>query len=130
MKNLIALLVGLSLIPAGVAGSSDPAVIGPAPENYKEVIKEYMLRTLLDPYSIRNASITEPFPDPLPFTKGWAVCVEMNAKNGYGAYAGLQRVGYEFERGKIVDSATHSPSGFCYSKNLVFSPWPDIEQMK
>lgn len=64
------------------------------------------------------------------WTPIWAVCVEMNAKNRYGAYTGLQRTGFYFEHGQITNSEVHVVYGFCYDKSLSFSPWPEIEQMK
>jgi len=51
--------------------------------------KEYLRRSLVDPYSVRDAEIAEPvvkssfyIVDPAP---AWTICVRYNAKNQMGA---------------------------------------------
>jgi starvation-inducible outer membrane lipoprotein len=130
MKTLNNYAAVFSIALAGCATTPNPASVGPAPANYKEQVKQYIQRTLFDPYSIRGAAITQPFPKSYGFSNIWAVCVEMNAKNRYGAYTGLQRMGFYFQQGQITNSEVHVVYGFCYDKSLVFTPWPEVEQMK
>jgi hypothetical protein len=93
----IALVVLLGALTAGVGGcvsnSQSTAEAGPFPARYRELAKEYLRRSLLDPYSVRDAEIAEPtvkasfyLVDPAP---GWTICVRYNAKNRLGAYTGI-----------------------------------------
>jgi hypothetical protein len=130
MKTHTVYAIVVAFVAAGCTTTPGPELVGPAPTNYRDQVKQHILRTLFDPYSIRGASITEPFPKAYGFSNIWAVCVEMNAKNRYGAYTGLQRTGYYFERGLITRSEVHVEYGFCYDRALIYSPWPEIQQMK
>ena len=86
-----------AVIAAGLAGcvsTAQPgAETGPYPARYREMAKEYLRKSLFDPYSVRDAEIAEPtvkssfyLIDPTP---AWTICVRYNAKNRMGAYAGM-----------------------------------------
>jgi len=81
----------------------DPSVMSmPIPPNYKDIIRDHMKSTLLDYRALRDVRISEP----AAFTDGggrphWLVCVEYNAKNGYGAYIGLDTYAYKFSNGRF-----------------------------
>jgi len=76
----------------GCVTDTQKADAGLFPENYRAMAKDYLRRTLFDPYSVRDAEIAAPtvqqsihIIDPSP---GWTICVRYNAKNRMGAYAG------------------------------------------
>ena len=72
---------------------------GKKPVNYKPIIKDYVSETLIDPESARFTNFSTPSKNWLSkgsgfsYEKyfGWLVCVDVNAKNRYGGYAGKQR---------------------------------------
>ena len=53
-----------AVIAAGLAGcvsTAQPgAETGPYPARYREMAKEYLRKSLFDPYSVRDAEIAEP----------------------------------------------------------------------
>jgi hypothetical protein len=79
---------------AGCVSTTEPSAdTGPFPTRYREMAKDYLRRSLVDPYSVRDAEIAEPvvkgsfhLVDPTP---GWTICVRYNARNRMGAYAGM-----------------------------------------
>lgn len=83
-------------------GPSDP---GPKPVGYKEKILDAVRLTYFDPYSIRDASITQPFivPDYNIFRGHWGVCFRANAKNRMGGYTGLKEHLVVFQDHKIIE---------------------------
>lgn len=96
MQLLIA-LVALAL--AGCASQSvDLASIdpGPAPATHESDVKAYLARTLLDPYSVKDLSISIPYMCSVRLemfakpTHGWCSQVSYNAKNVYGGYVGVK----------------------------------------
>src|SRR5687767_1408100 len=103
---LIALaVVGCATAPTENTAPS-PSAAAAFPENYRTVIIEQVRKTFVDPYSIRDASISAPIP---PSSGFWAsaadmtiVCVRANAKNRMGAYGGLTVWGVYFRPGHPV----------------------------
>src|SRR5690554_5255712 len=61
--------------------------IGPQPADYREIVKAHVRATFFDPYSIRDAYISRPFPGGTVINSnmesgmGWVVCLKANAKN-------------------------------------------------
>jgi len=111
-------LVALTL--AGCSSTlQDQESYGPPPSNYRQMARDYLKRTLLDPYSVRDAEIAAPVVkhsfhliDPLP---GWTICVRYNAKNRMGGYVGLTENVLLVRNNRITVSqneiAQHSTSG-------------------
>lgn len=79
-------------------------VIEPIPSNYQDIIKRYHVMTLKDPDSAKYEFYGEP-------TKaygvranrkpnyGWLVKLQVNAKNGFGAYTGYEVEKFILEKG-------------------------------
>ena len=69
---------------------------GPMPTEYVSKVQNAILDILKDPESARFRDISDPFksyttkilPDRTPIY-GWAVSIEVNAKNSYGGYNGF-----------------------------------------
>lgn len=80
---------------------------GPYPEQYEEIVKNYMSRSLFDPYSaqyIFNGSpsknyLMRPFGETL---YGWHGTVSVNAKNRFGGYVGYHTFDYIIRYGTII----------------------------
>lgn len=79
---------------------------GSYPDTYKEIVKTYLDRSLKDPESARIEYPSAPrtawnkFGGELKF--GYAVCVNVNAKNSYGGYTGFKRHYFLIKNGTII----------------------------
>ncbi|HHP7236334.1 MAG TPA: hypothetical protein ACFCUC_17015 [Desulfobacterales bacterium] len=100
-----------------VAPESDPTLKetgpGPLPENYAEMIVEYLQNNLIDPDSIRDLEIGEPEikvseqgksgnSENEPGTRVWQVPVWFDAKSQSGKYTGRQLSHAVFKDGEII----------------------------
>ena len=115
MRNFA--LLPIALLLASCASGPSPqqlasADYGPMPADYQAMIKKYVNERLRDP----GAGATYEFYKPL--TKswygfsgvgqyGWATCVTVNAKNGYGGMTG-PLPSYFFIRDGLITQAVHS----------------------
>jgi hypothetical protein len=90
------------------------AYYGRYPDNYKEVIQDYMSRVLIDPNSVMYSEWRGPskgyFQDYGKTFWGYRVCVEVNAKNRMGGYTGRQTHLFIVNDGRVI----HSEGGFRY----------------
>jgi hypothetical protein len=127
-KRIILGAVVFAVVVSGCAIKPNPEEIGPYPSNYKEMLKAHVLRTYFDPYSLRSVSVSQPIQGHLFFQQGWVVCLESNAKNRMGGYAGLQRTAYLLNRNAVVQ--TMEKATLCDDARVSYSPWPELEQMK
>lgn len=117
---------GLSVSGCVSAPPSGSAVYGIYPISYKKMIQDHMRQYLLDPYSLRDVSISEPREWHVNWQSGWQVCVRMNAKNGYGAYTGVKSKPYLIKDGEFLMNVSESQ----YEKacrDAKFEPWPEME---
>lgn len=91
-----------AVVVSALAGCATPptqqeissADYGPEPSNYQAVIKDYMASALKDPESARYEfyrKTTEKGFSGNPRTYGWVTCFNVNAKNSYGGYTGMQK---------------------------------------
>ena len=96
--------------------------------------KEYLRRSLFDPYSVRDAEIAEPkvmtsfyLLDPAP---GWTICVRLNAKNRMGAYTGITEDVLLVRGDRVTISSnelTKAPTpsiGVC--RDAKWAPFPEL----
>ena len=109
------------------------AETGPFPTRYRELAKEYLRRTLFDPYSVRDAEIAEPavkasiyLLDPAP---AWTICVRLNAKNRMGAYTGMSEDALLVRGDRVIISLNEltkpSPTiGMC--RDVKWAPFPEL----
>lgn len=95
-----------------VSGSSpdDPGVL---PAAYEDIIKAYLDRTLKDPYSVRDLTISQPVQRSLWLglvgggsVQAYVTCVSFNAKNSYGAYVGRRSYTMAFKDAVFVRDFT------------------------
>lgn len=83
---------------------------GPKPDNYQQIIQDYLRNRLTDP----TAAIIDFKAGPTQMYQkdallrdlqfGWAVCAMVNDKNTYGAYTGFYPAVYFIRNGKVVAS--------------------------
>jgi hypothetical protein len=112
MMVLTALTVGL-----GGCDTSPPTKeqmesvnYGPKPDNYQDIIRDYVRPRLTDP----TAAIIDYKAGPTQMYQkdavvrdvqfGWAVCAMVNDKNTMGAYTGFYPAVYFIRNGKVVAS--------------------------
>lgn len=134
-------LVGASMLLTGCAATTmapaSTADAGSPPINYRSAVAASVTSTFVDPYSIRDASISAPLyasavfdgVTPIP-RKGWVVCVRANSKNRMGGYVGQQLTVFLF-RGEAVYTSIGGPDyagqvvDHCAS--AVFTDFDEIE---
>jgi hypothetical protein len=106
----------------------------PLPKNYRALIVEYVKQHYVDPTSIREASIAEPFygsprlnlyGGPLGY-----VCVRANAKTRTDIYSGLKTTAYLFHNGKIVDTHRDKMGLIICRAPAPYQPFPELEAIK
>lgn len=110
MKLGGAILLSMSAVLLTSCETTAPTVenkakIAQIPSNYRAQTVTYLRRTLKDPYSVRDAEITDPtviFVGLVNGTSAPGVCVRMNAKNSFGAYIGLQTMAVAFKNGSVM----------------------------
>lgn len=111
---------------------------GAPPVNYRQAVIDNVRSTFVDPYSIRDASISQPLYASAVFDgnsliprNGWIVCVRANAKNRMGGYIG-QQLSVMLFNGESVVLSIGGP-GFQGQVEeecnpAVYAPFPEIEQ--
>lgn len=103
--------------------------IGPRPTAYREIVRDHIRTSFADPYSIRDAQITEPNKvgqltkkGTLTYETGWAVCVRANAKNRMGAYTGARSTVFLIRDGRVVESGDDTPVALTEKGVLTITP--------
>ncbi|MBB4170434.1 hypothetical protein [Rhizobium sp. BK538] len=82
---------------------------------------------LLDPYSIRDAEISNVVLFN-PQARIDAVCIKANAKNGYGGYTGRQATSVSLRDGKILGATANDVR--CLDPRLGYHPFKELESLK
>lgn len=106
--------------------SIDPETVGPPPASYKEQIASYVTLNFIDPYSIRDARITQPKTHATMNGGLWNVCMMTNAKNRLGGYTGMKATVFIFKDGFIIgtDSHTYTTGIMCADRS--WQPFTEI----
>ena len=119
--------------------TADEASLGPYPTAYREMAREYLRKTMFDPYSVRDAQITKPKMGKLfiegtlgVHESGWLVCFRSNAKNRMGAYTGISDTALVI-RGDRVLASLSDPSRSHYVVKMIcenekYEPFPEMDQ--
>ena len=108
-----ALFVSLCLIGTALAvplasdnPAPDPALCGPFPKLYKEIIWNWMQGALVDANSAKIEWTEEPKPADLgkngEHVYGWLVNFKVNARNRFGSYTGKQAHGALIHDGRVT----------------------------
>lgn len=116
-ENFRTILLGIALCFAACSLSScvtmptqqeiSNADYGTYPNNYQEIIKNYMDNLLFDPYSAVYSNWRGPSQGYsggrfIQIAFGFRVCVDINAKNRMGGYVGKKLHYYIINNGRIV----------------------------
>ena len=111
--SLISLVACQPSSPDVTAEAVSPAIdAGKKPDDADLLIKQYLHSVLRDPDSLKDFSSTEPRIGTyfVPVLQGgpknvpaWYSCFNYNAKNGFGGYAGPQRLVAFFKQNRIID---------------------------
>ena len=127
----LTIMVTCALVLAGCAAQpqmQDGMVVANLPPNYRDVIAEHVKKTYFDPYSIRDASISNPVDTTSIFGPVTNVCVKANAKNRMGGYIGIRATGYVFQSGKILNVLENEMiAGQCESRS--YDPFYEIDSV-
>lgn len=109
----------------------------PLPVNYREIVATHVRNSFIDPYSIRDASLTSPVPGELyvervvgAYEKGWLVCLKANAKNRSGGYSGQMQTVMILRGGTVVNSLSGPNIQLVADRKCdksLYQPYPDIE---
>jgi hypothetical protein len=125
-----ALLLGGCLDPQTVPSGQINAA---PPVNYRQAIAEYTRTAFVDPYSIRDAAISQPFPirhGLLGQDTVWYICIRANARNRLGGYTGMNETPIAFI-GNQVDvprsDAVRNNMGATICGPARYEPFPEIE---
>lgn len=126
MRFRIALLA-LPLAACQTTDSGGPTAGTDLPADYRQQILARAKAEFVDPYSVRDASIsTVPIASGTPLTGTTAIiCVRANAKNRMGAYTGLQPTSYIFQAGRLTMTDQQYAGLTCGS--VAYEPFPELE---
>jgi hypothetical protein len=114
MKRRVALLLSLLvlLIISPVVEASEPlpppgAAYGAYPNNYQDIITNWLNSVLVDPQSVQVKWLSEPRPGELNVSKtqqvsGFLVDFSVNSRNVFGAYTGPQKHTALIRDGQVV----------------------------
>ncbi len=101
-------LIGTVLTAAPVTETTpvDPALCGPFPKLYKEIVWNWMQRSLVDANSAKIEWAEDPRPADLGTNAqhlyGWLVHFKVNARNRFGSYTGKQSHAALLRDGQVV----------------------------
>ena len=101
------------------------------PSNPRAAALGYARQSFFDPYSVRDASISQPFVIPYGLagqSQAYVVCVRANAKNRLGAYAGLQETLIVFE-GDAIDASRSGSDVASACRSAQYGPFPELEAL-
>lgn len=88
---------------------------GKAPQEYKNIFEKIIKQSLKDPGSAKFRNIQKPIKmwgSSTGLVHYWLICGEVNAKNGFGGYAGFEAMGVRyFPNGSEIEIETLSEDG-------------------
>jgi hypothetical protein len=124
LKNLAYLAAALAL--AGCTTQMNMDVQEPLSADLRAQILKGAKDVLFDPYSVRDAEISDFIPRK-PGSKDGFVCVKANAKNRMGAYVGKTGTLVFINNGKVTDAMDRH--GFCTHPKFRYHPFPELEAL-
>ena len=104
-------LCAASVLPAQTGTlevGADPALHGPYPKDYQEIIQNWLQTALVDPTSAQIEWITAPKAGTMPEKKngkplfGYLVEFRLNSRNRFGAYTGMQKKTVLIHDGQVI----------------------------
>ncbi|NCU19444.1 hypothetical protein EOM89_01615 [Candidatus Falkowbacteria bacterium] len=130
-----AAMMGAGVFLAGCVETTGTQTAQPQtepPTNYRSAVLDHARQTFFDPYTVRDASISQPLQVGYGLTGQqmvWVVCVRANARNRMGGYTGIQETVVAF-RGNAVDpTRSGSAGGGTACRGAVYSAFPELERL-
>lgn len=117
-------IASLLILPAALLAScvTEPprANVQQIPANYRQQVAALLRSTLKDPYSVRDAMISQPIMVSGLLVGGTrnGACVRLNSRNSFGAYTGLETFTVAFVNGSTVGPY----EGSCSGSDVIWSP--------
>lgn len=118
-------VICLTLLAIGcTATPTDPmlADAGPRPIGHEHIVETWLADHLLDPYSVRDLTISEPRQGTVwtgllnqGAVPAWYVCAGLNARNAYGGYTGRQIYVLFIRDGRVIADERAGPSAHTYT---------------
>lgn len=109
----LALLVGCAAPPSReVLAAAD---YGPYPENYESIVRGFVAGQLKDPESAQYQFLNKPAKGYYGIGEvkyGYVVCARINAKNGFGGYAGPKVSYFMIRDGLLIDVSIGSAGDY------------------
>jgi hypothetical protein len=105
---VVAFLAATVLAADVVEMPADPALHGPYPKNYQEIITNFLATALVDAASAQIEWTTPPRPGSMPEKKGgsalfgYIVEFRVNSRNRFGTYTGMQKHTALIHDGQVV----------------------------
>jgi hypothetical protein len=104
---IFVLVGGIALAQwAGAEAQADPALYGPYPANYKEIVMQWLNKELVHPESARIEWDGDPKPVDLgkngEHLYGYLVNFTVNARNLFGGYTGKQKHAALIRNGEVI----------------------------
>lgn len=145
MRGIATILVATVALSGCAAnlrdGGPDESGIGPYPTEYRAVVRDYLRKTLFDPYTVQDAQISRPKQGDLyvegtlgVHEAGWLVCFRSNSKNRVGAYTGLSDMAMVIRGGRVLTSTSDpTHSNYMIKKDCSdekYEPFPEVEQAR
>ncbi|WP_420391297.1 hypothetical protein [Acuticoccus sp.] len=104
---------------------------GPATDAQKNAIVDHVRNEFKDPYSIRDAEVSHYGMQAEGSTRErTVVCVQLNAKNGFGSYTGRRIWQFDLGPSSVREASTEHPQ--CTEMNgkgLRYEPFPELEAL-
>jgi len=126
MKNTLILAICIFILTGcasvGQVASSGEEHIGPYPENWRTIVRNYIKSSYVDPYSVRDSEAAAPFRNKALFFDSWDICIRNNAKNRMGGYTGLTTSVISVQKGEVV--AVDNSDFHCRGRNLKWESLP------
>lgn len=117
-------LFGCETQPAENYSGAIAAAVPASPSIKAQIVRDAR-DLLVDPYSIRDAAIS----DVATFTNGTqGVCVKANTKNKMGGYSGRQTMAITIRNGQLSGNTMNSP--LCTRPDVIYRPFPELEALK
>lgn len=97
------------------------------PRNWKAEMLQQLQQLILDPTSIRDATVSPPALRFMGVAHRYVACLRFNAKNSYGGYTGINTYAAVFVRGTLSGLDTDF-SGAC--RGASYTAFPEISAIK
>jgi hypothetical protein len=104
----------------------------PATADQKAKIIAKIKDTFFDPYSIRDAEISNALPfGAIGSANASAVCIHLNSKNRMGGYVGRQYTMMKFNAAGVLHQADDTPIAAreCADPRVVYQAFPEAEAL-